>query len=211
MGGLPSDITDEEFKSFFETFGKVKDYVVIHDRLTERSRGFGFVTFDSKDVAETVLKQNSYSLKNKMVEVKRAWPKNIKDDNTRVYNAYPHIHNAVSSSFVSYPPSPYYYSGYPVIQQYYCWNPTFYTRSNFAWEPPRRSSSNKVKISSPHTLQMSRDVGSGANSVKEIDDCTSDGELQVKKMIETDDSLCSETSTKESPLAEIVSSSEPSK
>lgn len=45
IGGLPSDVTDHEFRTFFEHFGGVLDSVVMFDRETHRSRGFGFVTF----------------------------------------------------------------------------------------------------------------------------------------------------------------------
>lgn len=45
VGGLPSNVTDQEFRTFFEQFGEISDSVVMFDRDTRRSRGFGFVTF----------------------------------------------------------------------------------------------------------------------------------------------------------------------
>jgi len=47
VGGLPADVTAEEFKVFFGQFGVIVDSVVMFDRETQRSRGFGFVTFQS--------------------------------------------------------------------------------------------------------------------------------------------------------------------
>ena len=38
-------VNDEQFLCFFEQFGEVIDSVVMVDRNTKRSRGFGFVTF----------------------------------------------------------------------------------------------------------------------------------------------------------------------
>lgn len=38
-------VTEMEFREFFEQFGVVVDSVVMFDRETQRSRGFGFVTF----------------------------------------------------------------------------------------------------------------------------------------------------------------------
>lgn len=55
VGGLPADITEHEFRTFFEQFGEVVDSVVMFDRETQRSRGFGFVTFQSQEVATTLL------------------------------------------------------------------------------------------------------------------------------------------------------------
>ena len=38
-------MTEDEFREFFEQFGEIVDSVVMFDRETQRSRGFGFVTY----------------------------------------------------------------------------------------------------------------------------------------------------------------------
>ena len=38
-------MTDASFLEYFEQYGAVVDSVVLLDRKTKRSRGFGFVTF----------------------------------------------------------------------------------------------------------------------------------------------------------------------
>lgn len=53
VGGLSWDTTDESLKEAFERFGAVSEAKVILDRDTGRSRGFGFVTFDSDADGET--------------------------------------------------------------------------------------------------------------------------------------------------------------
>ncbi|KAL6880389.1 hypothetical protein ACP4OV_011954 [Aristida adscensionis] len=75
IGGLRDNITEEEFKAYFETFGTVTDAVVIYDSLTNRSRGFGFVTFDSEEAVNKVMKQSFHILNGTKVEVKIAIPK----------------------------------------------------------------------------------------------------------------------------------------
>jgi len=45
VGGVPGNVTDAEFRAFFESYGEIIDSVVMFDRDTGRSRGFGFVTF----------------------------------------------------------------------------------------------------------------------------------------------------------------------
>lgn len=55
VGGLPADITDEEFRTFFTAFGEVLDSVVMFDRDTGRSRGFGFVTFKDPLICQKLL------------------------------------------------------------------------------------------------------------------------------------------------------------
>jgi len=51
IGGLSWDTNDETLKAAFEKFGDITDAKVIVDRATGRSRGFGFVTFQSNDDA----------------------------------------------------------------------------------------------------------------------------------------------------------------
>ncbi|XP_062187058.1 heterogeneous nuclear ribonucleoprotein 1-like [Phragmites australis] len=75
IGGLRDNITEEEFRAYFETFGTVTDAVVIYDSLTSRSRGFGFVTFDSEEAVSKVMQQSFHNLNGTKVEAKIAIPK----------------------------------------------------------------------------------------------------------------------------------------
>ena len=43
VGGLPYHTTDESLKAFFQRFGNIEEAVVILDRSTGKSRGYGFV------------------------------------------------------------------------------------------------------------------------------------------------------------------------
>ena len=75
VGGLASSLTEEQFKNYFEQFGRTVDVVVMQDSLTNRPRGFGFVTFDSEESVDKVLLNGSHELNGKRVEVKKAVPK----------------------------------------------------------------------------------------------------------------------------------------
>ncbi|CAN6170801.1 unnamed protein product [Urochloa humidicola] len=75
IGGLRDNITEEEFRTYFEKFGTVTDVVVIYDSLTSRSRGFGFVTFDSEEAVGKVMRQGFHDLNGTKVEAKIAIPK----------------------------------------------------------------------------------------------------------------------------------------
>lgn len=48
-------VTDQEFHDFFQQFGAIVDSVVMFDRNTHRSRGFGFVTFEDPNVSRRLL------------------------------------------------------------------------------------------------------------------------------------------------------------
>lgn len=75
VGGLSANLTEEEFKSYFEKFGRITDVVVMHDNNTNRPRGFGFITFDSEEVVEKLMQKSHHELGGKRVEVKRAVPR----------------------------------------------------------------------------------------------------------------------------------------
>ena len=77
VGGLAHGTEEHEFKTYFENFGTVIDSVIIRDTKTQRARGFGFVTFDSEEAVTNVLNNRFHELKNKLVEIKRAKPKEI--------------------------------------------------------------------------------------------------------------------------------------
>ncbi|XP_004289979.1 PREDICTED: heterogeneous nuclear ribonucleoprotein 1-like [Fragaria vesca subsp. vesca] len=75
VGGLPSTLTEDGFRQFFEEYGSVTDVVIMYDQNTQRPRGFGFITFDTEDAVDRVLQKNFHELNGKLVEVKRALPK----------------------------------------------------------------------------------------------------------------------------------------
>lgn len=82
VGGLPTDITDPEFRDFFSQFGELYESVVMFDRETRRSRGFGFVTYVNPDVSKSLLQMGSYGdgigrlvMRGKTCEVKAAAPR----------------------------------------------------------------------------------------------------------------------------------------
>lgn len=44
VGGLPYHTTDSSLRKYFEVFGEIEEAVVITDRQTGKSRGYGFVS-----------------------------------------------------------------------------------------------------------------------------------------------------------------------
>ncbi|KAL8141073.1 hypothetical protein V2J09_007094 [Rumex salicifolius] len=77
VGGLSANVTEEEFKNYFNKFGRITDVVVMYDNMTNRPRGFGFITFDSEDVVEKITSNSFHVLDGKYVEVKKAIPKEV--------------------------------------------------------------------------------------------------------------------------------------
>lgn len=52
VGGLPYHTTDQTLHDYFKVFGEIEEAVVITDRQTQKSRGYGFVTMKERPDAE---------------------------------------------------------------------------------------------------------------------------------------------------------------
>ncbi|KAK9065246.1 hypothetical protein SSX86_016629 [Deinandra increscens subsp. villosa] len=103
VGGLASTVTESDFKNYFDQFGSTTDAVVMYDHNTQRPRGFGFITYDSEESVDKVLCKTFHELNGKMVEVKRAVPKESSPGPNRSnVGGYNHGLSRVSSYLSSY-------------------------------------------------------------------------------------------------------------
>ncbi|CAK7328406.1 unnamed protein product [Dovyalis caffra] len=66
IGGLSWSTDDQTLKDAFSNFGEVTEARVITDRDTGRSRGFGFVSFESNESADEALSAMDGQVRNRM-------------------------------------------------------------------------------------------------------------------------------------------------
>ena len=83
VGGIPPHVGRDELKQIFSQFGDVVDAIVMVDQVTQRSRGFGFVTFCPQQTdgtpgsaaAERSIRAQPLDMHGRQVEVKLATPR----------------------------------------------------------------------------------------------------------------------------------------
>lgn len=74
VGNLSYNITSDQLSEKFSQFGTVVEAIVMSDKFTGRSKGFGFVTMSSADEANaavTALNESEWDGRNMVVNVAR--------------------------------------------------------------------------------------------------------------------------------------------
>lgn len=76
VAGLPFSTTSDELKSLFAEFGSVVSAVVITDRETGRSKGFGFVEMETEEASQgAISKLNGSDFGGRKLIVNEAKPR----------------------------------------------------------------------------------------------------------------------------------------
>ena len=77
VGNLPYDFTEEELKDMFNQFGDVANVKIILDKVSGRSKGFGFVEMVEKSEGKDAIQVLDQSaVRGRNVRVHAARPKN---------------------------------------------------------------------------------------------------------------------------------------
>ncbi|KAI6700057.1 hypothetical protein NL676_014381 [Syzygium grande] len=72
--GIPWEVDSDGLREYMSRFGELEDCIVMKERSTGRSRGFGYVTFTLAEDAKSAL-SSEHILGNRTLEVKVATPK----------------------------------------------------------------------------------------------------------------------------------------
>lgn len=75
VGNLPFSTTQEELKKLFAAYGEITEAVVITNKFSGRSKGFGFVTLaDDAQAAKAVEELNEKDIGGRKLKVNEATP-----------------------------------------------------------------------------------------------------------------------------------------
>ncbi|NP_001080069.1 cold-inducible RNA-binding protein A isoform X1 [Xenopus laevis] len=73
IGGLNFETNEDCLEQAFTKYGRISEVVVVKDRETKRSRGFGFVTFENVDDAkDAMMAMNGKSVDGRQIRVDQA-------------------------------------------------------------------------------------------------------------------------------------------
>lgn len=80
VGNLDWGTTDEELQSLFAQYGEVEEAIILKDKFSGRSRGFGFVTYvNDEDADKAVEALNETDFKGRNIVVNEAKPPRERD------------------------------------------------------------------------------------------------------------------------------------
>lgn len=70
VGNIPYSTTNEDLNELFSEYGTVTEVKIITDRATNRSKGFGFVTFEDANACNSAIEAlNGYELDGRNIKV----------------------------------------------------------------------------------------------------------------------------------------------
>ena len=75
VGGLPYNTTEDDLKELFSQAGTVESAIIITDKMSGRSKGFGFVEMSSDEEAQKAIEElNGKELDGRNITVNEARP-----------------------------------------------------------------------------------------------------------------------------------------
>ena len=81
VGNLPYSVTEEDLKSLFADYGDIEEAVIIFDKFSQRSKGFGFVTLADDEMAKKAIEElNSKEVDGREIVVNEARPREERPD-----------------------------------------------------------------------------------------------------------------------------------
>lgn len=83
VGNISFDTTEEELKNEFLEYGDIDEVKIIIDHQTNRSKGFGFITFATTEAMEASLAKNGEEVQGRKLRVNQAEERKPRTDRAR--------------------------------------------------------------------------------------------------------------------------------
>jgi RNA recognition motif-containing protein len=75
VGNIPWSLSDEDLQKLFAEHGAVEEAIIIKDKFSNRSKGFGFVTFtEDADADKAISALNDHEVDGRKLVVNEARP-----------------------------------------------------------------------------------------------------------------------------------------
>ena len=75
VGNLPFTVSDEKLRELFSSYGEIDEVLIIKDKFSGRSKGFGFVTFSKQeDANKAIAEMNEKEVEGRALKVSEARP-----------------------------------------------------------------------------------------------------------------------------------------
>lgn len=76
VGNLPWSMNNDSLKELFASYGEITEVIIITDRMSGRSKGFGFVTFANEaDAEKAVAEMHEKEIEGRKIVVNVARPR----------------------------------------------------------------------------------------------------------------------------------------
>lgn len=76
VGNLPYSVVEEDLREIFEEYGEIASVKIISDKLTGRSKGFGFVEMDDDQEAQKAIEElNNAEVSGRNIKVNESRPR----------------------------------------------------------------------------------------------------------------------------------------
>ncbi len=80
VGNISWDASDDDLKDLFAEFGEIEEAIIIKDKFSGRSKGFGFVTFvNDEDADKAIAELHEKDFKGRNIIVNEARPREDRD------------------------------------------------------------------------------------------------------------------------------------
>lgn len=75
VGNLSFDVDSEKLRELFASYGEIEEAIVISDKFSGRSKGFGFVTFkDEEGAKKAIAEMDDKEVEGRKLKVNEAKP-----------------------------------------------------------------------------------------------------------------------------------------